>query len=172
MLRKRGIQQLKRYCREPIENIRGYEEALNSKEKYDCHHINELTFSKPQLIKMNMYYNRPASELVLMTSSEHSKLHRKHNMPSARFGVTASMYGRRGENHPMHGKGYLQLGSKNHMFGRTMDKHPRWQEDPQNFGGWYRHGKMLYLSGKITEEEYKEYKRKGAEMARMKRRFE
>lgn len=63
------------YCREPIENIKGYNEALNNPGRYDCHHINELTFTKDQLKKMNMYYHRPASELVIMSHSEHRRWH-------------------------------------------------------------------------------------------------
>lgn len=79
MITKFGIKQLKKYCREPIENIKGYREAVESEGRYDCHHINELTFTKDELKKMNMYYNRPASELVIMTDSEHRKWHRKWN---------------------------------------------------------------------------------------------
>lgn len=77
---------LKRYCREPIENIRGYKEALRSSVQYDCHHINELTFTVDELKMMNMYYDRPASELTLMPHSDHMKLHRRHDMPSALYG--------------------------------------------------------------------------------------
>jgi len=36
MITEGQIKRLRRYCREPIENIRGYKEALNSKRKYDC----------------------------------------------------------------------------------------------------------------------------------------
>ena len=75
MLSKHQICMIKRYCREPIENIKGYSEAITSQEKYHCHHINELTFKMKELIKMNMYYQRPASELVLLTSVEHRRLH-------------------------------------------------------------------------------------------------
>lgn len=68
------------FCREPIENIENYEEAVNSKEKYVCHHKNGAPFtgfSKMDLIKMKMYYHRPASELIFVSESEHMKLHRK-----------------------------------------------------------------------------------------------
>lgn len=79
MLTECGIKQLKKYCREPIENIKGYKEAVESKGRYVCHHINELTFTKDELKKMNMYYNRPASELILLKASDHSRLHLKWN---------------------------------------------------------------------------------------------
>lgn len=74
-----GIRHLKKYCIEPIENIKGYREAVESEGRYDCHHINELTFTKDELIKMNMYYHRPASELIIMTHAEHKAWHHRCN---------------------------------------------------------------------------------------------
>lgn len=169
MLRKRGIQQLKRYCREPMEKIKGYREAVESEGRYDCHHINELTFTRDELKKMNMYYNRPASELILLKASDHIRLHQRHDMPSARYGTKASMYGRRGESHPRYGKGYLQLGSKNPMYGRTGNSNPAWKENPISSGAWYRRAKDMLKAGLITEEEAKEYRKIGAEIAKSKR---
>lgn len=67
---------VKKYCREDIFLINNYEQAINDKEQmWDCHHINELTFTRQELIKQNMYYNRPSSELVFLTKSDHNKLH-------------------------------------------------------------------------------------------------
>ncbi len=71
-----NIEKAKRYCREDISLIKNYNKAINDKKKrWVCHHINELTFTKKELIKMNMYYNRPANELIYLTESEHCKLH-------------------------------------------------------------------------------------------------
>jgi len=67
------------FCRESIENIENYEKAVNSKEKYVCHHKNGAPFTgftKNDLIKMKMYYHRPASELIFVSEAEHMKLHR------------------------------------------------------------------------------------------------
>lgn len=90
MITESGIKQLKSYCREPIENIRGYREAVESDGIFDCHHINELTFTKDELKKMNMYYNRPASELVIMTHSDHSRWHHKWN-GNPMYGMTEEL---------------------------------------------------------------------------------
>lgn len=79
MITEWGIKRLKRYCREPIENIKGYREAVEGDGRYDCHHINELTFTMNELKKMNMYYNRPASELIILTHSQHLNWHIKWN---------------------------------------------------------------------------------------------
>lgn len=92
MLGASQLDYLRSYCREPIDRIKGYEEAIASSERYECHHINELTFTKDELKKMNMYYNRPASELVLLTISEHRRLqnqckHWNWKGDSAKFGA-------------------------------------------------------------------------------------
>jgi hypothetical protein len=66
----------KKYCREDISLIKNYQQAIIDKEHmWECHHINELTFTAKELKKMNMYYNRPSSELVFLTKAEHKKLH-------------------------------------------------------------------------------------------------
>ncbi len=75
MIPDRTLRRWKRYCREPIENITGYNEAIKSDGRYACHHLNELTFTKEELKKMNMYYHRPASELVIMRHSKHRSWH-------------------------------------------------------------------------------------------------
>lgn len=70
---------IKKYCREDISLIKNYDKAVNdTTEIWECHHINEWTFTKYELIQMNMYYNRPANELIFLTKSEHCKIHRNH----------------------------------------------------------------------------------------------
>ena len=67
---------VKRYCREDISLINNYDKAIADKSQiWVCHHINEITFTRQELIKQNMYYNRPANELVFLTPAEHRKLH-------------------------------------------------------------------------------------------------
>jgi hypothetical protein len=145
MLMKNGIRNIKKYCREPIESIPGYHEAITSHEKYDCHHINELTFTKDELIKMNMYYNRPASELVLITHSEHMKLHLRQEMPSNRFGKKNPRYGMREENCPAW---------------KGIDAGPHAK---------YIRARKLYRNGEISESEFQQYKDIRAEYERMRR---
>ena len=78
---------LKYYCKEP-EKIENYEKALADDFKgWDCHHRLEthnsdgerrlVDITKKELIALNMYYNRPASELIFMKHSEHQFLHHK-----------------------------------------------------------------------------------------------
>ena len=66
------------YCCEDIRNIENYDAAVDDKsQKWVCHHRNEITLglSSEQLIRKHLYYERPASELIFLTSSEHIRLH-------------------------------------------------------------------------------------------------
>lgn len=84
----------KNYCRDPISNIEGYDEALNDLDhKYVIHHRLETCkrnrktgkfdikrdpseyVDRDTLKAFGLYFNRPANELVYMRYDEHSRLH-------------------------------------------------------------------------------------------------
>ena len=74
----------KQYCSEDISLIENYQEAISDQTRlWDIHHRKECDengrtlFTKKQLIEMNLYVNRPASELIFVTRSMHWKLHRE-----------------------------------------------------------------------------------------------
>lgn len=74
----------KLYCSEDIALIENYHTAIADKEKmWDIHHRKECDeegrtlFTQKQLIEMNLYYKRPAEELMFVTRSMHWKLHRE-----------------------------------------------------------------------------------------------
>ena len=162
MLTEYGIRNLKRYCREPIENIKGYREAVEAEDGgYVCHHLNELTFTKNELKKMKMIYHRPASELVIMTRSEHKTWHNKWN--------GHPMKGRTGDKAPMYGKGYLITGDKAPMYGRTGDKHVAWKGDKACPITMYSRALKLYKSGQISEEELQQFRDKLQDYRRLRR---
>ena len=78
---------IKIYCCEYISKIENYEAAVNSSEKWVCHHRLEthnsdgerrlVDITKKELITLSMYYHRPAEELIFMTTLEHERLHKK-----------------------------------------------------------------------------------------------
>lgn len=77
-------QRWKEYSYE-YEKIENYEKAKAANFKgWHCHHRLELhpdgsiRFTKESLIKLDLYTNRPASELIFLTSKEHTKLHGKN----------------------------------------------------------------------------------------------
>ena len=64
------------------EMIENYELAKKDNFKgWDCHHRLELhpdysiRFTKESLINLNLYYSRPASELIFLKHNEHAKIH-------------------------------------------------------------------------------------------------
>ena len=74
----------KHFCSEDISLIENYHQAIADKEKtWDIHHRRECDdegrtlFTHKQLKEMNLYENRPASELIFVTKSMHSKMHRE-----------------------------------------------------------------------------------------------
>ena len=76
--------QAKKYCSEDISLIENYHQAIADKEKtWEIHHRRECDengktlFSGKQLIEMNLYFKRPAEELMFVTRSMHWKLHRE-----------------------------------------------------------------------------------------------
>lgn len=81
-----NITNTKSKCCEDISLIENYNIAINdTSQVWACHHRLETHTSNgdrrlvditvDELIALDMYYNRPASELIFMTKSEHSKLH-------------------------------------------------------------------------------------------------
>ena len=76
-------QKAKQYCKEDISRIPNYEQAIaNTTQVWDLHHRLELTVNGEfahtvqELKDMDMYYNRPAGELIFLTRAEHIRLHR------------------------------------------------------------------------------------------------
>ena len=74
----------KMYCSEDISLIENYHQAIADKEKiWDIHHRREcddegrILFTLKKLKKMNLYFNRPAKELIFVTRSMHMKIHRE-----------------------------------------------------------------------------------------------
>ena len=82
-----NIKSLEIYCKD-YKNIENYEEAMKSPFKYDLHHRREIAENKSRkdLKDKNLYFHRPATELIFLEHGEHQRLHKE------------------GENNPMFGK--------------------------------------------------------------------
>ena len=73
-----SIKRVKLSCCEDISLIENYDKALNDNEQlWDCRHRLEtdLNLSINELKEKELYYHRPASELIFLTHYDHSKLH-------------------------------------------------------------------------------------------------
>ncbi len=69
---------LKCYCSDNIQQIENYDKAINDNtQMWECHHKLEciLHLTPSQLMALNLYYNRPANELILLTKKEHINIH-------------------------------------------------------------------------------------------------
>lgn len=91
--------------------IENYEEAVNSKERWECHHRLELDDdgnflnSRADLKRKGLYFDRPPEELIFLPRSVHRKMHN---------GI--------GQSEETKAK-LSQPGNKNGMFGK------RWSEE-------------------------------------------
>ena len=72
----------KKYCCEDPSLIENYDKAIaDTTQRWEIHHRVEILpcgrFSRDDLKKFGLYYKRPASELIFLTSSAHQQLHLK-----------------------------------------------------------------------------------------------
>lgn len=121
------------YCKDDLSLIENYEEAVNSLEQWDCHHRLEidLNLSAQELKERNLYFNRPASELIFLMHNEHTRLHNT--------GVNNPWYGKHGsfynKKHSIETRKKLSeshTGEKNPMYGKPSaikNKHRVYRDD-------------------------------------------
>ena len=127
----------KRYCKD-YENIENYQKAKTDNFKgWSCHHRLEthnsdgerrlVDITAAELQALGMYYHRPASELIFLTESEHSSLHKpseesKKKMSEAKKGK--------------------HLGKDNSFYGKRHSEESKKKMSEANKGKhWYNNGK-------------------------------
>jgi hypothetical protein len=131
-----NVYNVSQYCKDDLSLIENYEEAVNSPEMWDCHHRLEieLNLSPKELKDRDLYFNRPASELIFLTHGEHSKLHNLNLRLETRRKRSDSL---KGENNPMYDKTPWNKGLKGvqepwnkglpkesqHMYGENLKDH-------------------------------------------------
>ena len=119
---------LERFCSEPIENIENYDLMVSDPSSvWCCHHRLEIEpdgtrHSKKELIESNLYFNRPASELIFLRREEHMRLHSTGLTPSeeSRHKRATSLI-----NNPAKSKRVRMLGGKEIIFPSMMEAE-RW----------------------------------------------
>ena len=142
------MKNFEKYCTEP-ENIENYEAAKKNNFKgWECHHRLEthnsdgerrlVGITKKELKALDMYYNRPASELIFLTSREHMSLHQKGKKFSeeAKNKIAEAM---KGNKHA--------LGCKRSEEARKKLSEANKGENNPAFGKhWYNNGKINVMS--------------------------
>ena len=125
------------YCKD-YENIENYEKAAaNNFKGWNCHHRLETHNSDgerrlvdllaEELIALDMYYNRPADELIFLTIEEHTRIHKKgwHNSEETRKKMSEA-----------------HKGEKNTMYGKKFsEEHKKKLSEAHKGMHWYTNGK-------------------------------
>ena len=84
-------------CREDFSLIQNYDKAISDDTQvWDCHHRLGTVIPKKKLLEMDLYYNRPAIELIFLTHKEHISLHHKDKKRTdkTRNNISKSLKGR------------------------------------------------------------------------------
>ena len=141
------------YCCEDISLIENYEKVINDNtQTWDCHHRLEINngqiVSGKKLKQLNLYYNRPASELIFLTKSEHISLHDSNLSEETKLKRSIALSG---ENNPNYGglsDEHREKLSKAHLgktpwnYGKKMDSE-RMQ--------WFNNGIKMIRSNECPE---------------------
>ena len=165
-----------KFCKSP-ENIENYEKAKADNFKgWDCHHRLEthnsdgkrrdVDISVEELKALDMYYNRPADELIFLTIYEHSKLHMKgkHLSEETRKKLSEASKGNKyalGYKHSEEAKNKISeanKGEKNPFYGKHHTEESKRMNSEAHKGKYL--GKDNPFYGKTHSEESK--KRIGA----------
>ena len=143
----------KQYCKEP-EKIENYDKAKADNFKgWHCHHRLEthnldgerrlVDITRRELIALNMYYNRPASELIFLTSKEHNAFKKgKHLSEEHRNKIREAMKGNKyalGYKHSEEAKNKISEANK----GKKLSEETRRKmSEAKKCARWYNNGKI------------------------------
>ena len=73
---------IRQFCKDPLDQIENWDKAIaDDTQLWDCHHRLEieLGMTRQELMDAGLYLDRPASELIMLTHSEHAALHSLHD---------------------------------------------------------------------------------------------
>ena len=142
-------QNFKRYCKD-YENIENYQKALADNFKgWHCHHRLEthnsdgerrpVDITQKELQALGMYYNRPASELIFLTTREHNAFKKgKHHSEEHKKKLSEAHKGKQfSEEH------------KNKMSEAAKGKH--FSEEHKNKIGEAHKGRHWFNNGKVNK---------------------
>lgn len=158
-----NIKNVNRFCNGDITQIENYEKAINDKtQTWDCHHRKETDegLSAKQLKELGLLFDRPASELIFLTRSEHSSLHYS------------------GENNPMYGKQHSEETKKKQSESLKGEKHPNYgkqhlEESKKKTSNSIKGNKRIIKDGKgayCKPEELEYYLNNGWQLQKYKKK--
>ena len=147
----RNYKYYKRYCSD-IDNVENFEKAsADNFVGWCCHHRlqtwtsdgerREVNISAAELKALGMYYNRPASELIFLTESEHSKLHNAFNKGKY-AGENNAMYGKHHTEETRKKLSEASKGNKYFLGKHHTDEARRKMSEAKKGTRWYNDGKI------------------------------
>ena len=156
----------KYYCKD-YENIENYDKAkADDFKNWEVHHRLEthnsdgerrlVDITADELKALDMYYNRPADELIFMTIYEHSRLHMKgkHLSEETRKKIGEASKGNKyalGYKHSEDAKNKISeamKGEKNPFYGKHHTDESKRRNSEVHKGNKYNLGKHWYNNGK------------------------
>lgn len=146
-----------KYCPDRYTEIENYKLALKDNFKgWHCHHrLGEHCFTRDELIKFDLYYNRTPEELIFVTREEHSRLHN-----SISKGAEKAWETNRGRKNTPEQISRISAATKEAMKDVSYDKLAYWKDKSQS-----EEQKALKVK-KIKErsEAYWKYKAEGGSL--------
>ena len=155
-------EKIKSYCKDDISMIENYDKAVSdTTQMWHCHHRRETIFSKSDLIEIGEYYNRPACELIFLTSLEHHRLHNlgkpsgmkdKHHSEEYRKKMSES---NKGEKNPFFGKNHSAEARKKMSEAKKgkhlSEEHKRKLGDVKKGTHWFNNSVISVLARECPE---------------------
>lgn len=112
---------VKLYCCEDISKIENYNKAItDTTQIYIIHHKLGIKNSRSFLKKQNLYYNRPASELIFLTPSEHAQLHANNRFDGWNKKISTNTKIAMNKPETKKKLSERQIGEKNHNYNKHM----------------------------------------------------
>lgn len=115
------------FCSEDPALIENYSAAAADKDEiWDIHHRAEIlpcgNYSRAVLKKYQLYYNRPAAELIFLTHSEHTRLHKlgKKHSAATKKKMSAAKLGKKLSAATKKKMSIAKIGEKNPLFGKKL----------------------------------------------------
>jgi hypothetical protein len=147
------------YCCEDISLIENYDKAISDNtQSWRCHHRLEIQddgkiiYTAKQLQDMGLYYNRPASELIFLTLSEHNSLHAKYVPIDRRIRVSNKLKER--QPHPQSEETRKKLSELNK--GKKLSKECKLKISNKLKGRKYSKEELEHHKASWTDEKRKE----------------
>ena len=138
------------YCKEDPSLIENYDKAIaDSTQMWCCHHRLEISEGKSyqQLKSEGLYWQRPASELIFMTKSDHQRLHNEHRSLETLAKLSAASKGHLVSKDTRKKMSAAHKGEKSYMYGK-----PKSAETKQKISEAQK-GEKSYMYGKNLSVE-------------------